>query len=86
MTIAAVDESAAKAKVSKIERKVKMENLATGFKSDHAHHMNKITEEKTKAAEQLQTDQKVVSQGSIENVKRPKRQIHFSRLFPNLAW
>ena len=64
MTIAAVDESAAKAKVSKVERKVKMENLATGFKSDHAHHMNKITEEKTKAAEQLQTDQKVVSQGS----------------------
>ena len=86
MTIAAVDESAAKAKVSKIERKVKMENLATGFKSDHAHHMNKITEEKTKAAEQLQTDQKVVSQGSIENVKRPKRQILFSRLFPNLTW
>ena len=86
MTIAAVDESAAKAKVSKVERKVKMENLATGFKSDHAHHMNKITEEKTKAAEQLQTDQKVVSQGSIENVKCPKRQIHFSRLFPNLAW
>ena len=72
MTIAAVDESAAKAKVSKVERKVKMENLATGFKSDHAHHMNKITEEKTKAAEQLQTDQKVVSQGSIENVLNVK--------------
>jgi len=67
-TIAAVDESAAKAKVSKIERKVKMENLATGFKSDHAHHMNKITEEKTKAAEQLQTDQKVVSQG-VDRIK-----------------
>ena len=61
--IASIDESADKAKVTSLEANVKLENLAAEFKHEHGHQMNKIKEARTKAVEQLQTDQQVVSQG-----------------------
>jgi len=66
--IASIDESADKAKVTSLEANVKLENVAAEFKHEHGHQMNKIKEARTKAVEQLQTDQQVVSQG-IDRIK-----------------